>query len=139
MGERRKSERHRVRFHLVFDDGASFNAGTVHDVSEGGLFLETGIPLASGTEVRLTPLDSAGNSLFEVRARVIRSVPYTAETSGAGMSGMGLEFLDLSAEERKSVVTMIRDLEARASGRGSVDPYLGVVVPGVESDSVEKG
>jgi len=129
--EKRKTPRHNVRFHLVYDDGSSFNAGTVHDVSEGGLFLETAIPLDVGTEVGLTPLGSASETWFEVRARVVRKVPYdpdhkSVESFGAGM---GLAFIDLDADERKHVVAMIRQLEDEAaSSERAYDPYLGVHV-----------
>lgn len=128
--DQRKTERHRVRFHLVYDDGSSFNAGTVRDVSEGGLFLETALPLPVGTEVRLTPLDPAGEALFEVRARVMRSIPYDPNDLNKEPAGMGLQFLDLALDERKQVVDMIRSLEERAASfDGEPDPFLGVMVP----------
>jgi c-di-GMP-binding flagellar brake protein YcgR len=135
--EKRKTERHKVRFHLVYDDGSSFNAGTVHDVSEGGMFLETALPLDVGTEVRLNPLDNAGDSLFEVRARVIRSVPYDRAAEQSIVSGMGLQFLDLSGEDRARLVGLIRSLEDQLSRTpaGQVDPYLGVRVPAMKPPS----
>lgn len=126
--DQRQDERHRVRFHLVYDDGSSFNAGTVHDFSASGLFLETALPLAIGTEVTLTPL-ADGQALFEVRARVMRSVPYDRRLMQDQPAGMGLQFLDLSAEEREHVVRLIRELESRAAKKtGDKDPFLGVIV-----------
>lgn len=134
--EQRQSERHRVRFHLVYDDGGSFNAGTVRDVSEGGLFLETALPLPAGTIVTLTPLDSAGRTLSEVRARVTRSISYDPERLEQP-AGMGLQFLDLDAEERRTIVAMIRQLEEEAARhRGdALDPFLGVRVPSIRPSS----
>src|SRR6516162_1055231 len=108
---RPRAERHRVRFRLVYDDGASFNAGTVRDVSKGGLFLETALPLPVGTEVRLTPLESeAGGQLFEVRAKVARSIPYDDNLPLDQPAGMGLQFVGLSESEQASVVAMIKKL-----------------------------
>lgn len=141
-GEKRKAERHAVRFHLVYDDGASFNAGTVHDLSDTGLFLETAMPLDVGTEVQLTPLDNAGQGLFEITARVVRNVPYDPDhvNPDSFRAGMGLEFVGLSDEGREQVVDMIRNLEATAAS-GVIDPFLGVRVPGAqatdESDATE--
>jgi uncharacterized protein (TIGR02266 family) len=129
---RRQAERHRVRFHLVYDDGSSFNAGTVRDVSEGGLFLETALPLPIGTEVRLTPLlaDANGTQLFEVRAKVARSIPYDPESGNEQPAGMGLQFIGLSPDEQTQVVRMIKDLQAKlASFQGERDPFLGIMVP----------
>lgn len=124
----RQSERHRVRFHLVYDDGGTFNAGTVRDVSEGGLFLETAIPLPVGTVVTLTPLDAAGRTVWEVKARVTRVIPYDHDDLEHA-AGMGLQFIDLRAEERTDVVSLIRELEAEAaSAEADLDPYLGVRV-----------
>ena len=126
--DQRRSERHRVRFHLVYDDGGSFNAGTVRDVSEGGLFLETGLPLPVGTIVTLTPLDSAGKTLLEVKARVARSLPYDPDNFDQH-PGMGLQFLNLDDVERKQVVSLIRLLEEEASrDEREIDPFLGVKV-----------
>jgi hypothetical protein len=126
--DQRRSERHRVRFHLVYDDGGSFNAGTVRDVSEGGLFLETALPLPIGTIVTLTPLDSAGKTLLEVKARVARSLPYDPDNFEQH-PGMGLQFLHLDDGERRNVVALIRHLEEEASrDKGELDPFLGVKV-----------
>ena len=123
----RKTERHHVRFKLVYDDGHTFNAGSVADVSEGGIFLETSLPLPVGTIVRITPLDPAGGTLFEVQARVVRSIPYHEATDAAGM---GVEFLGLSDVERKSMVALIRKLEERAANfEGEHDLFLGVMIP----------
>lgn len=126
--EHRQSERHRIRFKLVYDDGNSFNAGSVANVSEGGLFLETALPLPVGTVVRLTPLDEASDMLFEVGARVMRSIPYDPTSIEA--AGMGLQFIDLPDADRKRVVEMIERLEERAqSFHGERDPFLGVLLP----------
>lgn len=126
--EQRRDERHRVRFHLVYDDGSSFNAGTVHDVSVSGLFLETALPLPLGSEVCLTPVGE-GHELFEVKARVMRCVPYSAGVMADRPAGMGLQFLDLSDSERDRVVSLIRALETKqAKVRGEKDPFLGVIV-----------
>src|SRR5215813_1303947 len=103
--EHRQSERHRVRFKLVYDDGNSFNAGSVSNVSETGLFLETALPLPVGTVVRLMPLNDAGDRIFEVDARVMRTVPY--DPTSIEPAGMGLQFLELTSEQRRIVVDMI--------------------------------
>lgn len=130
--EQRTSERHRVRFKLVYDDGESFNAGFVHDISESGLFLETALPLPIGTVVRLMPLEAAGEIVPELHARVMRIVEYEAATLEP--PGMGLMFIELSDAERLKVVVMIRDqLERAAHPSGERDPFLGVLVPSTPS------
>jgi uncharacterized protein (TIGR02266 family) len=121
--DKRRAERHRVRFRLIYDDGDSFNSGAVGDVSEGGLYLETNLPLAVGTSVRLTPLEDGGGHLFEVEARVVRTAkdPLSGEPAG-----MGLQFVGLSPDEQRDLVKLIRALEARAEKlAAATDPYLG--------------
>src|SRR5690349_10243530 len=126
--EHRQSERHRVKFKLVYDDGNSFNAGSVSNVSETGVFLETALPLPVGTVVRLMPLNDAGDRIFEVYARVMRTVPY--DPTLIEPAGMGLQFMDLSDEDRVRVVDLIHDLQDRAAHfQGERDPYLGVLLP----------
>ncbi|MFO0725746.1 MAG: PilZ domain-containing protein [Myxococcota bacterium] len=128
--DKRTSERHRVRFHLVYDDGSSFNAGTVHDVSEGGLFLETALPLPVGTTVTLTPLDAAGQVVAEVKAKVMRSIPYDPDRLDQP-AGMGLAFMDLTPEGQQAVMMMVQELEKQAKDirdDSQVDPFLGIRV-----------
>ena len=129
--DKRTAERHRVRFHLVYDDGSSFNAGTVRDMSEGGLFLETALPLPVGTMLTLTPLDAAGAVVAEVKAKVMRSIPYDPDRSMDQPAGMGVQFLDLSPDGHKAVLMMIDELEKMAeadSVDSEVDPFLGIRV-----------
>jgi uncharacterized protein (TIGR02266 family) len=126
--EHRQSERHRVRFKLVYDDGNSFNAGSVTNVSDTGLFLETALPLPVGTTVRLMPLNDAGERIFEVDARVMRTIQY--DPTSIEPAGMGLQFVDLNDDQRRIVVDMIHDLQDRAAHfQGERDPYLGVLLP----------
>ncbi len=119
--EKRRAERHKVRFKLVYDDGNTFNAGSVRDVSETGLFLETALPLAIGTRVMMTPLDS--DELFEAPGRVVRVVEY----DGANPGGMGIELIDVDEDERRNIVAMILRLETKTE-TGTVDPFLGVKI-----------
>ena len=75
--------------------------------------------------------DSLGG-VFEVDARVMRSIPYDPTSIDA--AGMGLQFLDLDGEQRKIVVDLIHDLQDRAAQfKGELDPYLGVFLPSVDS------
>ena len=118
--EQRQSTRHPVRFKIVYDDGSTFNAGTVINISDGGVFLQTAIPLDKGTEIVLTPVDDAGQT-FEVRACVVRVIPFEP---GGPPAGMGLQFLGLTEAERDEVVRVIRAMGQ--SAQRAADPYLGV-------------
>lgn len=84
---RRRHPRAPVRFHVLFEDGESFDIATVENVSRGGLFVRTEQPLVPGTVVYLAPLGPADDLLEPVRARV-------AWSSATQPSGMGVEFLE---------------------------------------------
>ena len=136
MQEHRRAERHRIRFKMVFDDGQTYSAGYVRDISRTGIFLETASPLPVGSEVRLEPVDQQ-DALFEVAARVVRVVeadepiPDAETHPNDGQIGMGLEFLALDGEAGDGIEQMVLRLEeaqSREMKTGSLDPFLGVYV-----------
>ena len=133
MSDLRRSERHQLRFQIVFDDGDSYNAGHVEDISATGMFLVSSKHLAPGTRVRLAPVDAVEDALFEVVAKVIRAEDLDARTEEDGEEhhgqvGLALQFETLDEDGRHEVRRMINALEKRAAEAGTRDPYLGVTV-----------
>lgn len=130
MGEdKRTSDRHRVRFKLVYDDGQSFNAGLVHDLSETGVFLETADPLQVGQSAVLSSLDVDADRAFELDARVTRVVAVD-DSSADNLPGMGLVFENMSSEQAAQVVHLIERMEAEeAQFEGERDPFFGKSLP----------
>ncbi|MEL7368362.1 MAG: PilZ domain-containing protein [Myxococcota bacterium] len=135
MKEHRRAQRHKVRFKMVFDDGQTYSAGYVRDISRTGIFLETANPLPVGSEVRLEPVEHEG-ALFEVAAKVVRTTQATAsmpETEGLTSDvqmGMGLEFFELGPKAGDGIEHLVRTLEAAQQQQvtGNLDPFLGVYV-----------
>jgi len=121
----KRAERQSTEFKLVYDDGESFTAGRVRDVSETGLFLETAQPAPIGTILTLFPVEAATNDLFEITAEVVRHVPENPDASELG--GMGLRFV-ISEDGQGAVESLIRALRAMEASQVA-DPYLGVRVP----------
>jgi len=121
----KRAERHHTEFKLIYDDGESYTAGRVLDVSETGLFLETVQPLPVGTVLTLFPVDEHTQDLYEIEAEVVRVVGENADSATLG--GMGLRFVDPEAL-REQIDALIETLEA-AQGAGYRDPLLGVKVP----------
>ncbi|NJK90071.1 MAG: hypothetical protein HC923_12255 [Myxococcales bacterium] len=119
-----RAERFRASFKLVYDDGESFSAGAVRDVSETGLFLETAHPAPLGSVLTLFPVDEASQDLFEIHAEVVRVHPEDPDSSTLG--GMGLRFLDID-DMSPQIRGMIQTLAARERNRVK-DPFLGVRV-----------
>jgi hypothetical protein len=130
----RASHRHQLRFKLVYDDGASYSAGYVEDISEGGLFVESAHRVPEGAVVRLETTESGADVLVGLRARVVRVValdPFAVNpVHQDGAFGLGLELLDLSANDRSALSAMIVELGARRRLRACRDPFLAIRVPG---------
>lgn len=98
--------RYPLRFPVAYDDGEGFMTGYVVDVSESGLFIETVMPLAEGTRVRITPLLPEKAGLFELEAEVVRAKEYDPEVLMELPPGMGVRFLSLGEEERKNLAQL---------------------------------
>jgi|SRR5579885_2660117 len=100
--EKRLFPRHILRAQVIFEDeaGEGFIYFYSTDISIGGLFLESDIPLKIGTRVFLSFALRDGESPIRTIGRVVRvereatDSPYTV--------GMGVQFVDLSdsAKER---------------------------------------
>jgi Tfp pilus assembly protein PilZ len=127
--DNREGDRQQIRFNIMVDDGSSFNAGVVNDVSDTGLFLETVLPLDAGTKVRLTTVDLGESEQITVEAEVVRVEP-TDKLEDGQTAGMGLKFLNLSNEQLQQFFCLLDDLAEQAARESvDLDPYLSVMVP----------
>lgn len=102
-----------IQFHVVYDDGEGYMTANVVNISRTGVFLETAMPLAPGSRVRMSPLlpDSAG--LFELDGEVVRAEEYDPERGAERPAGMGVRFVDVSEEQ----VTQLHSLLESAATR----------------------
>jgi hypothetical protein len=127
----RSAERHALRFKLVYDDGESYNAGYVRDVSAGGLFVESSAPLPVGAVVTLESVEPIEDPLIGIQAAVVRVTPldpYSSDpTLQDGAWGIGFELVDLTEAQRDAVGEMIKRFEERkANAHATYDPFLSV-------------
>ena len=126
--DKRRSDRHHVRFRLVYDDGESYNAGIVRDLSVSGVFLETADPLPVGTDVTISSLEVEDDLAFEVAARVVRVEPPDEDRLDA--PGLGFQFVHLDDEQKDFLLRFIDRVESsEAEVRGERDPFLGKSLP----------
>ncbi len=97
-----------VRF---FDWDMPFDAQAT-EIGGGGLFLQTDRPIAEGTLLTLRVKLPASTS-FTVLGRVVRTV-----RGGWGRlrkAGLAIQFLDLSSEDRRSVLAYVARHNAQAA------------------------
>lgn len=127
--ESRRSDRHAVRFKLVYDDGEAYHAGLVRDLSDTGLFIETREQLRVGALVQLASLELDEAHGFDLAARVVRVVEEDPEHPRRP-SGMGLEFSALEDVDRIRIQALIERFESDADDyEGEADPYFGKTLP----------
>lgn len=86
------------------------------DINEGGLFIETEKPRPTGTEVAMRFNLPGNNAPLQTIGRVV----WVRSASDQIPAGMGIEFDELSSEDRDRIDSMIRSLrngpsEARKS------------------------
>jgi hypothetical protein len=87
----------------VFRDGTSVDA-QILEISAGGCYLDALKPIPIGTELQLRM--SNGMSICELQGKVI----YTDPGYGMAISGMGVVFEDIAAEQRLSLEAWLREL-----------------------------
>lgn len=88
--ERRAEPRVSGRFRVVFRSGEHFLAEYATSLSRNGLFIETALPLAIGTELEIDLVVPLIAERLSVRGRVVRRVPEAPGRRG----GVGLALLD---------------------------------------------
>ncbi len=130
--ERRVATRHRVTFKVVCDDDNSFVHGTVLDVSTTGAFVHTTTFLPIDTELTLTPLEGAGEILFDLRAKVSR---IEDDGSSGRPTGMGLHFLEVDEELRVELGRLCDEMPASEPSVSYAHLPI-VVVPQGEAEPV---
>lgn len=136
MSEHRRSERHHIPFRVIFDDGESYNAGLVEDISETGMYFHSSTAVPPGSILRFEPAEPDEDALFEAAAKVVRcdSLAARADLGGEdhhGLSGIAVQFIAMTPDEQAGVARMIEHLERQRRERaatGTIDPLLGVMV-----------
>jgi len=95
--ERRRHRRLPVQLWAESTDGAATYFNLTRDISEGGAFLSTECPLALGREVELH---------LEIPGRKVQELTLKGQVVRQGRPirpGMGIEFIDLSAQAREQL------------------------------------
>ncbi len=110
--ERRRSQRADLIVRVDYATVDELFSEFTRDVNEGGLFIETEKPSQPGTEVTLQFHLPGTDERIETLGVVVR-----VSTGDSTMpSGMGIEFDDLSLEDRARINQIIRDLRTSVPG-----------------------
>ncbi len=108
--DRRRAERARVTVRIDYATVDEMFSEFTRDINEGGLFIETEKPHQPGTEVSMQFHLPGGADALQTIGRVVR-----VSSGTVGMpAGMGIEFDELTADDRVKIDKIVRAL--RSSG-----------------------
>jgi type IV pilus assembly protein PilZ len=102
--ERRNSLRLPTHLRVGVGTGDVVRIETAVDISQGGVFISTRHPLPEGSVVVLAFGEKSGAAGLELRGAVSRVLDGNADGDGCGM---GVEFGELSAENRDTLDALI--------------------------------
>jgi len=89
---------------MIYDTGDGFWSGSVIDVSETGLFIETHHELPADTIVTLMPDVGEEEQLpFEIKAKVVRTIEYDPDNFFDRTPGLALSLVEMSDEQKQKV------------------------------------
>ena len=107
---RRRADRAGVTVRIDYATIDEIFSEFTRDISEGGVFIETDKPHQLGTEVSMQFHLSCGREVLQTLGRVVR----VRTGSEASPPGMGIEFDELSSEDRSKIDRIVRALRARS-------------------------
>jgi uncharacterized protein (TIGR02266 family) len=99
--ERRRDPRVAVAIAVEVRDGRGFSLHSTRDVSTGGVFFDRAIPHAVGAQVELAFSLPGDSRTIRCRGEVV-NVPDAREF------GMGIRFLDLSAQDKATLEDFVK-------------------------------
>jgi uncharacterized protein (TIGR02266 family) len=109
--ERRRTNRAPVTVRIAYATVDEMFSEFTRDINEGGLFIETENPHPPGTEVSMQFHLPGSTEIVQTIGRVVR----VSNGDAAGPPGMGLEFDELTPDDRTRIDRIIRALRASSS------------------------
>lgn len=109
--ERRRANRASVTVRIDYATVDEMFSEFTRDINEGGVFIETEKPHQAGTEVSMQFHLPGGGEVLQTIGRVVR-VSNGAQSAPAGM---GIEFDELTPDDRGKIDTIVRALRSKTS------------------------
>jgi uncharacterized protein (TIGR02266 family) len=109
--ERRSAQRAELMVQIDYSTVDEMFSEFTRDINEGGLFIETNNPRPVGTEIALYFNLPGGEGGIETTGRVVRTTP----VGPGSVAGMGVEFDELTGNNRAKIDKLVREL--RTPGR----------------------
>ena len=108
--EKRRFDRYEVRFRVNFVGGGAFFSDYSHDLSEGGIRVESINPLKPGTKLKLSLYLPDRPSPLQVEGMVVWSRKVKDQSGADEYLGVGVEFDELNPQNRETIRTALKTL-----------------------------
>jgi len=105
--DRRIHTRVTVDIEVDYKSADNFLFAYITDISAMGIFIRTNAPEPPGTKLNLS-FAPAGGPRLNLEGRVMWVNPYRPGSYDNINPGMGVQFVDLSAEQREQIVNLVR-------------------------------
>jgi len=106
--ERRRATRANVTVRIDYSTVDEMFSEFTRDINEGGVFIETEKPHQAGTEVAMQFHLPGSGEVLQTIGRVVR----VSSGSPSSPSGMGIEFDELTSEDRRKIDVIVRALRS---------------------------
>ena len=107
--DRRRSTRAPMTVRIDYATVDEMSSEFTRDINEGGLFIETEKPREPGTEVTMQFSLPGTADALKTTGRVVRVTPSVNGKPG----GMGIEFDELTPDDRRKIDEIVRELRTR--------------------------
>jgi uncharacterized protein (TIGR02266 family) len=109
--DRRRESRAEVTVRIDYGTVDEMFSEFTRDINAGGLFIETEKPHAAGTEVSMQFHLPGSSDVLQTVGRVVR----VSSGDVGSPPGMGIEFDELTQEDRSKIDLIVRALRSEAS------------------------
>ena len=96
--------RAQIKSHLTIHDTQGDIDLAAFDISQGGAYIHSSILFEAGEEIRVSFQLPTDGYTISTRAKVVRGDKASGDPS---QSGMGLEFLDLSQQDKRAIADYV--------------------------------
>lgn len=106
--DRRRADRAGVTVRIDYATVDEMFSEFTRDINEGGVFIETDKPHQAGTEVSMQFHLPGTGEVLQTMGRVVR----VSSGSQASPGGMGIEFDELTSDDRRKIDVIVRALRS---------------------------
>ena len=115
MSVDRRTPRYKIREKIEFHNSKTFVSSYMLDISAGGVFIETEVPLPIDAPCALRLNIPGDQEIMDLQGHVV----WIKQRSKSFPAGMGIHFINVSPEQAMKIQVFLQTLQHSGSGRPS--------------------